>query len=61
VRHGTCHGYQAVDRRIRPSSDGTLASGPLNAARHAADGSVILALCGSANGSRLQSHAAMRA
>lgn len=51
--NGACHGYQAVDRSILLGSDGTLASGPLNTAPHAAEGSVILASCGSADGSRL--------
>lgn len=51
--NGVYDGYQTVDRTILLSSDGKLASGPVRSTRYAADGSVIVKLCGSAVGARL--------
>jgi hypothetical protein len=51
--NGAYDGHQTVDRTILLSGDGKLASGPVLSTRYAADGSVIVELCGSATGSRL--------
>jgi uncharacterized protein (DUF2147 family) len=50
---GIYSGYQTVDRTILLNSTGNLASGPVRSTNHAADGSVIVELCGSAVGTRL--------
>jgi hypothetical protein len=50
---GVYSGYQTVDRTIQLSGDGKLAAGPVRSTRHAADGSVLMELCGSAVGNRL--------
>jgi hypothetical protein len=48
------HGYMTIDRDIQLSSDGMQAGGPVWVTRFAADGSVILPLCGEATSTRLQ-------
>jgi hypothetical protein len=50
---GVYDGYQTVDRSILLSSDGKLASGPVRSTRYAANGSVLMELCGSGAGTRL--------
>ena len=47
------HGYQVVHRTIQLSNDGQTAAGPVNTVRYAANGSVVIELCGSAVSTRL--------
>jgi hypothetical protein len=47
------HGYMTVDREILLSNDGQQAAGPVRSTRYAADGSTIVAVCGSAVSTRL--------
>ena len=49
----TYHGYQIVHRTILLSNDGRTASGPVHTIRYAANGSVVVELCGSAVSNRL--------
>lgn len=46
-------GYQVVHRTILLSNDGNAASGPVHTVRYAANGSVVIELCGSAVSTRL--------
>ncbi|MCJ0826787.1 hypothetical protein MQC88_12630 [Luteimonas sp. 50] len=47
------NGYQVVHRTILLSNDGNSAEGPVTTTRYAADGSVIVELCGSASSTRI--------
>ena len=47
------HGYQVVHRTILLSNDGNAAAGPVQTTRYAADGTVVMALCGTASSTRL--------
>lgn len=47
------HGYQVVRRTILLSSDGNAAAGPVQTTRYAANGAVVMELCGSASSTRL--------
>ena len=47
------HGYQVVHRTMLLSNDGRTASGPVRTVRYAANGSVVVELCGSAVSTRL--------
>ena len=47
------HGYQVVQRSILLSGDGQQAAGPVRTTRYAANGSIIVELCGSAVSTRL--------
>lgn len=47
------HGYQVIERRILLSNDGQTASGPVIATRYAANGDMIVRLCGNALSERL--------
>lgn len=47
------HGYQVVHRTIQLSNDGRTASGPVRTVRYAANGSIVVELCGSAVSTRL--------
>jgi hypothetical protein len=47
------HGYQVVHRTILLSNNGNAASGPVRTTRYAANGSVVIELCGSAVSTRL--------
>lgn len=47
------HGYQVVHRTVLLSNNGNTASGPVHTTRYAANGSVVIELCGSAVSTRL--------
>lgn len=50
---GEFYGIGTVDRDLKLSADGKAASGPVQSTIYAADGSVIVALCGTATSTRL--------
>lgn len=50
---GQYQGFNTVDRTILLSNDGTRAYGPVKAVRYAADGSIMLSLCGTAVSTRV--------
>lgn len=50
---GAYHGYQTVNRVIALSSDGQQAIGAVHSTRYAANGSVIVQVCGAAVSDRL--------
>lgn len=50
---GQYHGYQTVDRTITLSADNSAAVGSIQSTRYAANGSVILSVCGDAMSERL--------
>lgn len=49
---GTYDGYSTVDRELLMSLDGKQIAGPVRSVRHAADGSVMGAVCGNAVSTR---------
>lgn len=50
---GLYHGYSTVDRTILLSNDGNQASGPVRVTRYRTDGSVIGAVCGDVQSTRV--------
>jgi len=50
---GQYHGYQTVDRTIALNEEGDAGIGPVRSTRYAADGSVIIEVCGEAMSERL--------
>ena len=49
---GTYDGYSTVDRELLMSNDGSQIAGPVRSVRHAADGSVMIEVCGDAVSTR---------
>ena len=50
---GQYHGYSTVDRTIALNDDGDTGVGPVHSTRYAANGSVIIEVCGEAMSERL--------
>jgi hypothetical protein len=50
---GQYHGYQTVDRTIALNEEGDAGIGPVRSTRYAADGTVIIEVCGEAMSERL--------
>jgi hypothetical protein len=50
---GQYHGYQTVDRTIALNDEGDTGVGPVHSTRYAANGAVIIEVCGEASSERL--------